>query len=287
MVQFLSSGDRTGMRTPTQEVVVCGAFDDIRSPDVRFLHEASRQGPLTVLLWSDALCQSRTGRAPKFPQSERLYTIQSIRCVQAVHFLDMADDQGLPALPGLTPSVWAVRESDESESRQSYCRARGIEYRVVSEQELAGFPEWEMPPINPSNRKKVMVTGCFDWFHSGHVRFFEECSELGDLIVIVGHDQNLRELKGPGHPLFDQDHRRYMVAAVRFVHQAVISTGHGWMDAEPEVIRLRPDIYAVNEDGDKPVKREFCRQYGIEYVVLKRLPKPGLQQRTSTNLRGF
>jgi hypothetical protein len=78
-----------------------------------------------------------------------------------------------------------------------------------------------------------------------------------------------------------------MVAAVRFVHQAVISTGHGWMDAEPEVIRLRPDIYAVNEDGDKPVKREFCRQYGIEYVVLKRLPKPGLQQRTSTNLRGF
>jgi cytidyltransferase-like protein len=276
------------MNSPTKTVVVCGAFDDIRSPDVRFLHEASRQGSLTVLLWSDALCQSRTGRAPKFPQSERLYTIQSIRCVQAVHLLDSADDQGLPAFPGRKPSVWAVREGDDSESRRSYCRAKGIEYRVVRESELAGFPEWEMLPSNPSsNRKKVMVTGCFDWFHSGHVRFFEECSDLGDLIVIVGHDQNLRELKGPGHPLFDQDHRRYMVAAVRFVHQAVISTGHGWMDAEPEVIRLRPDIYAVNEDGDKPVKREFCRQYGIEYVVLKRLPKPGLQQRTSTNLRGF
>jgi cytidyltransferase-like protein len=276
------------MSSPIKTVVVCGAFDDIRSPDVRFLHEASRPGPLTVLLWSDALCQSRTGRAPKFPQSERLYTIQSIRCVQAVHLLDTADDHGLPALPGPKPSVWAVRASDDSESKRSYCRAKGIEYRVAGEQELAGFPEWEMPPSNSSsNRKKVMVTGCFDWFHSGHVRFFEECSELGDLIVIVGHDQNLRELKGPGHPLFDQDHRRYMVAAVRFVHQAVISTGHGWMDAEPEVIRLRPDIYAVNEDGDKPVKREFCRQYGIEYVVLKRLPKPGLQQRTSTNLRGF
>jgi cytidyltransferase-like protein len=275
------------MSSSTKTVVVCGAFDDIRSPEVRFLHEASRSGPLTVLLWSDALCQSRTGRPAKFPQSERLYTIQSIRCVGAVHLLDTADDHGLPVLPGLKPSVWAVRESDDSESRQSYCRAKGIEYRVVHESELAGFPEWEMSPSNPSNRKKIMVTGCFDWFHSGHVRFFEECSELGDLIVIVGHDQNLRELKGPGHPLFDQDHRRYMVAAVRFVHQAVISTGHGWMDAEPEVIRLRPDIYAVNEDGDKPVKREFCRQYGIEYVVLKRLPKPGLQQRTSTNLRGF
>lgn len=276
------------MISPAKTVVVCGAFDDIRSPDVRFLHEASRSGPLTVLLWSDALCQSRTGRAPKFPQSERLYTIQSIRCVHAVQLVDEACESGLPPIQGLAPTMWALRQDDHSPTRQSFCRAKGIEYRIIGESELAGFPEWDMPPIDPSSkRKKVMVTGCFDWFHSGHVRFFEECSELGDLIVIVGHDQNLRELKGPGHPLFDQDHRRYMVAAVRFVHQAVISTGHGWMDAEPEVLRLRPDIYAVNEDGDKPVKAEFCRQYGIDYVVLKRLPKPGLQQRTSTNLRGF
>jgi len=67
----------------------------------------------------------------------------------------------------------------------------------------------------------------------------------------------------------------------------LISSGWGWMDAEPEIDRLRPDIYAVNEDGDKPEKREFCTQRRIEYVVLKRLPKPGLQPRSSTDLRGF
>jgi hypothetical protein len=50
---------------------------------------------------------------------------------------------------------------------------------------------------------------------------------------------------------------------------------------------VKPDIYAVNEDGDKPEKREFCRKYGIEYVVLRREPKEGLPRRESTVLRGF
>ena len=59
------------------------------------------------------------------------------------------------------------------------------------------------------------------------------------------------------------------------------------MDAEPEIARIKPDLYVVNEDGDKPEKRQFCRKQGIEYVVLKRLPKEGLTRRTSTDLRGF
>jgi len=152
---------------------------------------------------------------------------------------------------------------------------------------LAAIPENASPAPQPSSRKKVLVTGCFDWFHSGHVRFFEEVSELGDLYVVVGHDANIRLLKGEGHPMFSQEQRRYMVGSVRYVTQALISSGHGWLDAEPEIERLRPDIYAVNEDGDKPEKRRYCEDHGIEYVVLKRLPKPGLPKRQSTTLRGF
>jgi glycerol-3-phosphate cytidylyltransferase-like family protein len=87
--------------------------------------------------------------------------------------------------------------------------------------------------------------------------------------------------------MFSQDERRYMVQSVRFVRQALISSGHGWMDAEPEIAVLKPDIYAVNEDGDVPEKRAFCKVHGIEYVVLKRIPKAGLPKRQSTTLRGF
>ena len=115
----------------------------------------------------------------------------------------------------------------------------------------------------------------------------KETAQLGDLYVVVGHDENVRLLKGDDHPLFSQEERRYMVGAIRFVKQALISTGSGWMDAEPEIEAIKPDMYVVNEDGDKPEKQEFCGQRGMEYVVLKRAPAKGLPRRESTHLHGF
>jgi cytidyltransferase-like protein len=122
--------------------------------------------------------------------------------------------------------------------------------------------------------------------HSGHVRFFEEVSQLGDVYVIVGHDANIALLKGHA-PMFNQRVRCYMVSTVRFVKLALVSSGAGWMDAAPEIARIRPDIYAVNDDGDHAEKRAFCEQFGIEYRVLKRTPKQGLPARQSSILRGF
>jgi glycerol-3-phosphate cytidylyltransferase-like family protein len=119
------------------------------------------------------------------------------------------------------------------------------------------------------------------------VRFFEEVSTYGELYVIVGHDANIRLLKGEGHPLLPQEERRYMVGAIKYVRAALVTSGDGWLDADPEIRKLRPDIYAVNEDGDTGGKREYCAALGIEYLVLKRTPAPGLPKRTSTDLRGF
>ena len=159
---------------------------------------------------------------------------------------------------------------------------------MISEQQLQGYPEPDESAEAPSaGPKKVLVTGCYDWFHSGHVRFFEEVSELGDVYVVVGHDANITLLKGDGHPMYSEDERRYMAGSIRFVKRAFVSCGDGWLDAEPEIERIKPDIYAVNEDGDVPEKRDYCQAHGIEYRVLKRLPKKGLPKRQSTDLRGF
>jgi cytidyltransferase-like protein len=202
------------------------------------------------MIWSDEATKAATGKPPKFPLAEREYFLRSIRWINQV---TVTDD------------------------------ASGEDWRKSSLPELAHAPP---TPIDPPGRK-VVVTGCFDWFHSGHVRFFEEVSELGDLYVIVGNDPNLRHLKGEGHPLFSQEQRRYIAGAIRFVKLALISSGMGWMDGEPEILKIKPQIYAVNEDGDKPEKAAFCKTHGIEYRVLKRSPKQGLPRRQSTILRGF
>jgi cytidyltransferase-like protein len=169
------------------------------------------------------------------------------------------------------------------------CRIQEIPCQVISRQQIEGFPMPVHPYIpDQPDRKKVVVTGCYDWLHSGHIRFFEEVSELGDLYVVVGHDANVRHLKGEGHPLFSQEERVYMVQSIRYVTQAHLTSGWGWMDAEPEITQtIRPQLYAVNEDGDVPEKRAFCVDHGLEYVVLKRKPKTGLPRRESTHLRGF
>jgi cytidyltransferase-like protein len=270
-------------------VVVSGDFDDIRSRHVRFLQESARFGNLHVLLRNDDFLRLINKKAPKFPEQERLYYLQAIRFVQKVHLVQgTLDIDVLPNIPDIQPTVWAVAESEHIPKKKAYCQDKSLRYEIITQQQLQGFPDCNTNETSKDiYRKKVLVTGCYDWFHSGHVRFFEECSELGDLYVIVGHDANIKALKGPGHPMFSQQERRYMVQSVRYVRQALISTGNGWLDAEPEIERIKPDIYAVNEDGDKPIKRYYCQEHGIEYVVLKRLPKPGLKPRVSTNLRGF
>jgi len=275
------------MNPASKQVVVCGSFDDIRSRQIRFLEEAAKLGELTVLLWNDGAVRRQTGAPPKFPEAERLYVLRAIRFVSRVVLKGApADANALPELPGSQPNVWVVESVEANAARKQFCSVKGIELHALSDEALRGFLQPPLQAPTPG-RKKVIVTGCYDWFHSGHVRFFEEVSAYGDLYVCVGHDANIKLLKGDGHPLHSQDERRYMVGAVKFVNQALITTGHGWLDAEPEIQRLKPDIYAVNEDGDRGGKREYCEQHGIEYLVLKRTPAPGLPQRTSTTLRGF
>ncbi len=280
-----------------KQVIVSGEFDDMSSKDLRFLEEASRLGDLTVLLWNDQALERFVGTPPKFPLAERLYVLNAVRYVDRVIPIANATPDSLPEIPGLRPEIWADIAVRANEGRQKFCRDKEIIYRVFKGEDLASFPDrvwspaYRMPgssesPGTPA-RKKVVATGCFDWIHSGHVRFFEELSAYGDLYVVVGHDQNIRLLKGEGHPLFPQEERRYAVGSIKYVKQALIATGDGWLDADPEIRRMKPNIYAVNEDGDKGGKREYCRKLGIEYLVLKRAPAEGLPIRSSTDLRGF
>ena len=268
-----------------KQVVVSGGFDDIRSRDLRFLEEAAKLGELSVLLWPDAALQQLTGIPPKFPLAERRYFLNAVRYVSRVVEADVATSfDTLPKNP--RADVWADWENTTNTACQQFAAENKIAYRVFSADELKGFPE---PPPMPSapGRKKVVATGCYDWFHSGHVRFCEEASTYGDLYVCLGSDANVRLLKGEGHPLLSQEERRYVLGSIKYVKQTLITTGSGWVDADPEIRRLKPDVYVVNEDGDKGGKREYCVEMGMQYLVLKRTPAPGLPKRSSTDLRGF
>ncbi len=135
-----------------------------------------------------------------------------------------------------------------------------------------------------SQRPKVLVSGCYDLLHAGHVTFFETAARYGDLHVCIGSDENIRRLKGHA-PKFSQEERLYLVQAVRCVAHARISSGAGMLDFEPDMAELRPDYFVVNTDGGSEEKRRLCQRYGVQYVELERTPRPGLPARSSTAIK--
>ena len=130
----------------------------------------------------------------------------------------------------------------------------------------------------------MFVSGCFDMLHSGHVAFFRQAAQYGDLYVALGSDKTIYNLKGRATINSEQE-RLFMVKSISWVKDAFISRGSGILDFEAELREMRPDYFVVNTDGDIPAKRELCQVLGIEYVILERKPYDGLDPRSTTALR--
>lgn len=132
--------------------------------------------------------------------------------------------------------------------------------------------------------KKVFVSGCYDLLHSGHVEFFRQAAQYGDLYVGIGSDQTILHYKNH-RTLYPEQERLFMVKAIRYVKDAFINDGDGVMDFIGTVDNIKPDIFVVNADGASEAKRQFCAERGIEYIVLQRNPSEGLEARSSTAIK--
>ena len=132
--------------------------------------------------------------------------------------------------------------------------------------------------------KKVFVSGCYDLLHSGHVEFFRQAAQYGDLYVGIGSDATILAYKHH-KTVYSEQERLFMVKSIRYVKDAFINAGSGVMDFIPTVEALHPDILVVNEDGSSDEKRRFCEEHGMEYIVLQRVPQEGLTARSSTDLK--
>jgi cytidyltransferase-like protein len=120
--------------------------------------------------------------------------------------------------------------------------------------------------------------------HSGHVAFLKEAARYGDVYIGLGSDKTLKELKGR-EPVNSEDERFYMLGALACVKKVTINKGKGFLDFTGTMKEVDPDMFIVNEDGHSAEKEDLCRELGIEYKVLKRIPYANLPARSSTALR--
>lgn len=128
------------------------------------------------------------------------------------------------------------------------------------------------------------MSGCYDLLHSGHVEFFQQASQFGDLYVGIGSDATYLEYKHR-KPMFPEEERLFMVKNVKCVTDAFINEGSGVIDFLPTLDIVKPDILVVNAEGGSEEKRKLCEERGMEYIVLERTPHEGLQARSSSSLK--
>ena len=132
--------------------------------------------------------------------------------------------------------------------------------------------------------KKVFVSGCYDLLHSGHVEFFQQASQFGDLYVGIGSDATYLEYKHR-KPMFPQEERLFMVKNIKAVKEAYVNEGSGVIDFIPTLDLVKPDIFVVNAEGGSAAKRQLCEERGIQYIELERTPHAGLEARSSSSLK--
>ena len=86
----------------------------------------------------------------------------------------------------------------------------------------------------------VFTNGCFDLLHPGHTRYLTEARKLGDLLIVaINSDRSVRALKGDGRPIFPQEERAEILAALEAVDYVTI-----FDDSTPQVViaRMLPQI---------------------------------------------
>ena len=140
------------------------------------------------------------------------------------------------------------------------------------------------PNSQQSKTPRVFVSGCYDLLHSGHVEFFQQASQFGELYVGIGSDATYLEYKHR-KPMFPQEERLFMVKNIKAVKEAYINEGRGVIDFIPTLDIVKPDIFVVNAEGGSAAKRQLCEERGIQYIELERTPHAGLEARSSSSLK--
>jgi len=126
----------------------------------------------------------------------------------------------------------------------------------------------ERARLAKAGQRVVFTNGVFDLVHVGHVRYLTQARALGDaLVVAINSDRTVRELKGRGRPIINENERAEIISALRQVDYVTI-----FDDVSPRslITRLLPDVLVKGGDYglDEIHGREEVEGAGGEVVSL-------------------
>ena len=115
--------------------------------------------------------------------------------------------------------------------------------------------------------KTVFVNGTFDIIHRGHLELLNYAKSRGYVIVGIDTDECVREKKGYGRPVHNQEERKFLLENLRSVDEVI------FFSSEPEfeelIKSLKPDIIIVGSDWKE--KSTIKTYYDGELIFFDRM----------------
>ncbi|MCJ2164144.1 MULTISPECIES: PfkB family carbohydrate kinase [unclassified Pseudodesulfovibrio] len=123
--------------------------------------------------------------------------------------------------------------------------------------------------LKAEGKKVVHCHGVFDLLHIGHIRYFRQAAEWGDVLVVTVSPDRFVD-KGPHRPAFGEVLRAEGVASQDVVDFVAVNE---WPTAEELLRKLRPDVYVKGSDfksidsdptGKLRLEADVCAEIGAE-----------------------
>ena len=100
--------------------------------------------------------------------------------------------------------------------------------------------------LRAGGKRVVATNGCFDLLHLGHIRYLTAARRLGDILLVgLNGDQSVRQLKGPGRPINNEQDRAEVLAALESVDLVAIFPE---LRATRLIELAMPDVYVKGGD---------------------------------------
>jgi D-beta-D-heptose 7-phosphate kinase/D-beta-D-heptose 1-phosphate adenosyltransferase len=114
--------------------------------------------------------------------------------------------------------------------------------------------------LNVMHHNIIFTNGCFDIFHSAHLRLLNFCKEQNGILIIgLNSDKSIKKIKGENRPINNLNERLELLKNLNFIDYIIV-----FDNKTPYNIlqHLKPDIIVKGGDYniDNIIGKEFCKE---------------------------
>lgn len=130
-------------------------------------------------------------------------------------------------------------------------------------------------------KKIVLVGGCFDILHPGHIAFLSEAKKSGDLLfTFLESDLKIKKMKGEGRPINNQIIRAKVLNSLPMIDYIIPLKGVTKNEEYDKlIVQIKPDFIAITEnDSGTNKRRKQAEMVGAKLIVIKKMKTPSTSE---------